>query len=140
MPEGVGYGPQFTASTGLSLNIIGNHAYAQSGPFAQDTNEHTMLEFRMGSSYLVAEISFHGTVNASAPNDGNLTAWQVYFNGSVVFLNKTDSSDENSPHSETLPILIPPYTEVKITGTDFSGGNAGDTAVSITGRIYGKVE
>jgi len=140
MPEGKGYGPQNTASIGLNLNIIGKHAYAQSGPFAKDTNSHAMLQFSLGNHYFEGVISFHGTTNASTPQDGNISAFTVNFNENTAFLVKTDSSDENSPHSLNVPILIPPYTTVQVLGQDYSGGSAGDTSVTITGRIYGKVD
>jgi len=120
----------------LGLSIVGEHAMAQSGLFAKDTNEHTMLDFQMGSKYLVGTISFHGTTDQTTPANGNISAFNVYLNGISVFLVKTDSSDENSPHSLTTPILLPPHTQVKITGQDYSGGSNGDTAITITGRLY----
>jgi len=130
-----GFGSSYTGAA-ESLEYVGDHAYAQSGPFAKDTAEHTMIDFQMGSKYFVGTISFHGTTDQSTPANGNISAFNVYLNGVSTFLVKTDSSDENSPHSLTTPIIIPPYTEVKITGQDYSGGSNGDTAVSITGRTY----
>ena len=128
-------GGSFTGAS-TALEYLGDHAYAQSGPFAKDTNEHTMIEFETGPRYFVGTISFHGTTDQGTPQDGNITAFNVYFNGKSQFLVKTDSSDENSPHSLTTPIIFPPYTQIKVTGQDYSGGSAGDTAVSITGRVY----
>jgi len=124
------------AGVGTGLNYIGNHAYAQSGPFAKDTNSHVMLEFTMSGSYFDGFISFHGTTDASTPANGNINAFTVMFNGSAVMLVKTDSSDENSPHSLNVPLLIPPYTIVQVLGQDYSGGSTGDTTVTMTGRIY----
>ena len=46
MPEGVGYGPQFTASVGKSLNIIGNHAYAYSGAFDNTETDVKIMDFQ----------------------------------------------------------------------------------------------
>tara|TARA_Y100000310_G_C19991256_1_gene494227 strand:+ start:40 stop:474 length:435 start_codon:yes stop_codon:yes gene_type:complete len=131
----VGFANSFTGASS-ALEYMGEHAYAQSGPFAKDTNEHTMIEYQQGSRYFVGTISFHGTTDMSNPSNGNISAFNVSFNDASIFLVKTDSSDENSPHSLTTPIIIPPYTEVKITGQDYSGGDAGDTSITMTGRIY----
>ena len=58
MPEGVGYGPQDTASTGLNLNVIGNHAYGYSGVLDVGGTETDLLSFETGNFYLVGTIQF----------------------------------------------------------------------------------
>jgi len=60
MPEGVGYGPQYTASTGKELNVIGNHAYAYSGNVSTTSSNTTMLKFTTGNYLFVGGLEFHG--------------------------------------------------------------------------------
>jgi len=131
----LGVGNVFTGPS-ESLEYIGSHAFVQSGTFAKDTSQHTYIDFTMGPKYLVGEIIFHGAGDESNPANGNISAFTVSFNGTAIFLAKTDSSDENSPHSLTMPLIIPPRTQVKVTGEDYAAGNEGDTAVSIYGRVY----
>ena len=142
MPEGVGYGPQNTASTGLNLNVIGNHAYAASGIFDSITTTQTLLKFTSGNFYFVGEITVSGGVEFSSgglPN-GTMNAFQLSFNGTVLAVYKTDTNDEDMFSSHSMPIIIPPYTEVQIDMVA-NANNTGDMAsCAINGRIYGKVD
>ena len=58
MPEGVGYGPQNTASTGLNLNYIGDYAYAYSGAISCSDSEKELLNFTTGSEVTPRAVSW----------------------------------------------------------------------------------
>jgi len=142
MPEGVGYGPQNTASTGLNLNVIGNHAYAVSGAEGSSTTAFSMLKFTSGNFYLVGELTMTGGVQFTSggiPN-GVQCAFQLTFNGTILANYKVDSNDENSPTSYVVPIIIPPYTEVEVEGLANQNNSEDLISASITGRLYGKVD
>jgi len=136
MPEGVGYGPQSTASVGLNLNVIGKHCFAYSGQLTANTSSQTMLSFTSGSYYADTILQCNGSINVSNIGGGALTAFVVKFNGIVVSNLKITGSDETSPYSETQELIIPPYTEVEVSCIS-SGTSAGFEATSsITGKIY----
>jgi len=131
MPEGVGYGPQNTASTGLSLNIIGNHCYAY-GPASTSAGtgaDTTALLFTTGNYYSVFDyIGFVNTENAA-----NICYIEMYMNDTAVFValynNPQDMRDD-----QPVKLIIPPYTKFEFKVGQASGGTA--WTVIMTGRIY----
>jgi len=141
MPEGVGYGPQNTASTGLNLNIIGQHGYAYSGVIAATTSPQTALSFTTGNYLFVAELQLNAGVDPAAPSNGVATLCITTLNGtkvSVIMCSAAVSTPETFP-SVTQQLIIPPYTEV-IAAVDSAANQAYDVTVTIMGRIYGKVD
>jgi len=61
MPEGVGYGPQNTSSTGLTLNIVGPLAYSYSGVVSVAGSLTTMNLFTTGNYITELLIELNGT-------------------------------------------------------------------------------
>jgi len=140
MPEGVGYGPQNTASTGLNLNIIGDHAYANSGALQINTSNVTHLDFTTGGTYLVGTLFFSGGIKMADISGGTANGAQISFNDEVIAIVKNDTQSEDQPTENIIPIIIPPYTNVKVEVIT-TGTTAGYlTSVLITGRIYGKID
>jgi len=131
MPEGVGYGPQNTASTGKDLNVIGSHAYAASGSIADASTggaNTTLLNFRTGNFTWVGTLDFTNTMIAS-----NNVYLNIFMNGTLV-----SESIERTSSSLTKPIhftfIIPPYTEFLVKwGNNHSTLNG---SVFMSGRIY----
>ena len=136
MPEGVGYGPQFTASTGLSLNVIGNHAYAIASVTGATDDTETQLKFTSGNYLFFGRWTCNGGARIDAPDNGNVTVWTLKFNGVNVALIKTDTRDEDMPSTMYNEIMIPPYTEVEVLCESNSDEVTNLTSCLITGRIY----
>ena len=131
MPEGVGYGPQNTASIGLNLNVIGDHAYAASGNVEDDAGAAavtTLLDFETGSSYLVGRIDFQDSTTGATD-----VYFQLSFNGQIVIASKESTAASYQP--QTFHIVIPPYTAVVAKWGVGSGAFQGNCF--LTGRIYG---
>jgi len=128
MPEGVGYGPQNTASTGKDLNVIGNHAYGASGSITNagtDDAGTTLLSFTTGSYYFVGKLDFTNNVSS-----GHNIYFEVTFNGIIV--NETKESS-----TALIPMrfyyVIPPFTEVIVK---WGAGTSSNGSVFLSGRIY----
>jgi hypothetical protein len=136
MPEGVGYGPQDTASVGKNLNVIGNHAYAHSGLIQINTAEVLHLEFTTGQYLLVGPMQFQGATKADDPATGKSSIFTVNFNGIAVAGVKVDSAVEGMPSVINLDFVIPPYTVVVVTCRSPATTAGLDTAVIMSGRIY----
>jgi len=134
MPEGVGYGPQFTASTGLSLNYVGNHVYAYSGVVACTSAGTVLLTFRSPESgYLVCEL----LLNYAVDQTDDFT-YSIAMNGSIVQQwQNTGGMTPNQPQN-VVPLIIPPGTEIVVTAT--SASSTRDQAASITGTLYGQID
>ena len=140
MPEGVGYGPQNTSSTGLNLNIIGNHVYAYSGAHGTSTTAATRLDFTTGAFYIVGRMYLNGGIESGSAS-GETTTADIKFNSETVARIKADgsASADNVPTSYN-DLIIAPFTHVEVE-LDSSDSDADrKTTLVFTGRIYGKIE
>jgi hypothetical protein len=134
MPEGKGYGPQFTASVGKTLNYLGQHAYAYSGIVSVDDNETTLLEFTsLKNGYLVG---------AYQPNYESLSGddfkFLVYINDIVISSVQISASRDYTPYEE-IEIIVPPLTTLKVTAQNETGSTATDILALFTARMFGKL-
>jgi len=118
MPEGVGYASSnVVASAGLELNYVGNHVYAFSGTFASATSAFTMLDFTTGAKTIKGLFAFNGQIRFdSSVSAGGYSGYQVSFNGIIVALAKTDTTNNDMPIKGWEKVIIPPYTNVKVEG------------------------
>jgi|AP17_2_1055511.scaffolds.fasta_scaffold36394_2 hypothetical protein len=128
MPEGVGYGPQFTASTGLNLNYIGNRVYAFSGAVSVNNNETTLLEFTTGSKSIFMNAQFS---DISGPDNYDHF---VYINGENIFIYRSEGGANRTEPDNLIPLVIAPYTTVKFTAQNASDTSALDQFCLVTGK------
>jgi len=129
MPEGVGYGPQNTASVDREIHVIGSHAYAASGSIADAATggaNTTLLKFTTGSYIWKGTLDFTDTMVASN------TVWlSIFMNGIII----NESQEAATQHKiSRFYLTIPPYTEFLVKwGNNHSTLNA---SVFMSGRIY----
>jgi len=140
MPEGVGYGPQNTASVGLTLNYIGNHVYAYSGTFGSLDSSQVMLSFQTANVYIKGTFTFNAPIRLTVASAGGAAVYQIKLNDVVVALGKADSRDLRV---DAMPpvreLIIPPLTTVELIGRcEEDNANELITATFV-GRIYGKI-
>ena len=140
MPEGVGYGPQNTASTGLNLNYIGDYAYAYSGAISCSDSEKELLNFTTGSGLLVAKIKF--AVATPGPENDNM---RVIFelNGIVVYRSLLFSGTGGTfyqSHREKVDVIIPSYSHWRVLGENVTDASGRQIAVILSGKVIGKIE
>ena len=136
MPEGVGYGPQNTASVGLNLNVIGRHAYANSGEHSSAASSVLHLSFDTSAMYLVGRVTCNGAAKLTDPTVGRTSIFQLKFNGELVASMKTDTVEEDQPGTVYNEIVIPPFTKVELTCRSDTATADRLTSALITGRIY----
>ena len=136
MPEGVGYGPQNTASTGLSLNVIGNHAYAYSGSFAPSTSSTTVLDFTTGNFLTVGQIQVNQALAFGDLGDEIVFA-QIKMNGVIISQLVVGYTGVDAQTTTTQDIIIPSYTSVEVI-LKTGGAAEADRVMMATmiGRIY----
>jgi len=137
MPEGVGYGPQYTASTGLELNVVGDFAYAYNQ--SEMTNsEFTVLEFQTGNYLFVGLVEFIGPINFLTGNidSGATGGISIALSGNVIAYLKSDTTQEDMAEASRYSIIIPPFTTVKIQSLNASNNTDYIQSTSMTGRIY----
>jgi len=136
MPEGVGYGPQYTASTGLELNIIGDFCYAYSGAIQTTTSLATVLDFETGNFVTKGTFCLTPFLDLTSVGSGGVSIWQLQFNGVTVLLTKADTGSEQQQVNAIVEVLIPPYTKVNLQ-VKSSSASAGLLQTNVfEGKIY----
>jgi len=104
-----------TASVGFGINYLGEHTYSYSGEIVQSGSLQTMLEFTSGAGYIVSKMFLSGAVAPGASGAGTITSFMFELNDISVLDFKLDTGEEDSPMSVWCPLLIPPFTKVKLT-------------------------
>jgi len=125
------------AATGLGIRYIGTDptfAYAYSGAVntANENVEVTSLEFTTGSGFVLTSFQFHN--NQTTGDDIHFT---LYLNSLVVFGITMQYSGTDKIENPPTAILIPPFTEVKVTVANATQDAARETLTTMTGRVYG---
>jgi len=106
--------------------------YAFSGVISVNGTETQLMEFDTNTEYLDAIIQFN-YVQAVTED----YFYKIYFNDIIVqgYL-ATHSAQYTSPDN-LIPIIIPPFTNVKLTAENVTDNNARNQLVSIKGDAYG---
>lgn len=131
----VGFANSFTGSA-EALEIYGEHAAGYSGPLSVNTTAVTHFDFTSGNYYFNGDISTGGVTLEGNVGSGSIIIVNVLFNGSTIFSFKSDSAQEDMPSYVVMPLLIPPYTEVKVTVECDQTSAPHKCDVNIIGRIY----
>ena len=115
-----------------ALEIMGDHIYGYSGAVAcpQDT-ETDLINHTTGSYYCTLKISFS---NAEDATTGNNIINRIRLNDGLIWQQQVDHSLSQYETVEFLNIVVPPYTNLRITAEDKNG--ATDQLVIAAGKIY----
>jgi len=119
----------------LQFTPDNKHAYGFSGSIGVNATEETLLEFKTNSEYLDAIILF-SYVQAVTEN----FFYKIYFNDILVqgYIT-TDSAIYTSPDN-LIPIIIPPFTNVKLRAINSTDNNIRQQLVSIKAKVKGAIE
>jgi len=130
-------GGSFTGPS-LLMEYVLDRCYCYSGAVQAATSNQTLMEFRTGNKLIVGFITCVGGIenNGGGVAGGTTTAFTLTFNGGDVarFKSMTDGTSVDNPVEATYPIIIPPYTEVKLVV--FSTSTTGMTTALITGQTF----
>jgi len=130
----VGPGSGGTAGIGKGINYVGEHATATSGIIVVGSagvgTYSTLLDFSIGSSYIVAQFHFSRGLSAAPANDYN---WRLYLNGNIIM----EFDDTASDRIEyPINLIIPPYANIEVTAANISTTTNTNLTAIITGRVY----
>ena len=136
----IGGGPPIGSTGGsftgpaATLEIVGDHCMAYSGKTGCTNSPSTCLEFTTGNYNSVVDLQFLW-LNTSDEYTGDDALMFVYLNDASVGGMLAGSS--HNLGRENTQFVIPPYTNVKVTGENASGGSTEHFMwVMLTGRIY----
>jgi len=139
MPEGVGYGPQFTASIGKTLNYIGKHVYAFSGGHGANTTPVSALDFTTGSNYIKGRFYISvGLENGTASSAASYS--NIKFNGQLVANMWAGFGAADAMSLAEVEVIIPPYTEVTATLYGDENQATRKMCMTFTGKLYGAID
>ena len=130
MPEGVGYGPQNTASVGKGLNYIGNHCYAFSGAVSVNQTETVLQDFDTGANYLA--VRWFPTLLA----DTNVNyKWIVKIDDQAI-MNLSVDQQYGNMHGQYVDFVFPPFSRIVISGRNIEDTSSNNIGSVISGRAY----
>jgi len=121
-----------------SLVYLGKDVYAYSGIFDLSTSTQIYLDFNTGKGYVNALFQCNGgvcTINNSCVGGGGTLGFDIKFNGIVVAKLKTDTSTEDTPSTTYQKLIIPPYTEVIVSGVSDTADSSYDSTVNVIGTV-----
>jgi len=125
-----------TTPNALNFTPDNKHAYAYSGINANiDDNEITMLEFNTNSEYMVGTAQFN-MVQDTADD----MFYRIRINDIVVMGYLTIGASQGTDANNTIPLVIPPFSNVKFTAKNTSTSGTRANAVSFSGKVYGMTE
>lgn len=120
----------------LQFSPDNKFAYAYSGVIGVTNIEKTLLEFKTESEYIVAKFGI-GSVRA----EGDDHNWKIYFNEIQIngrYLDRT--YNEGYDMDIRTPIIIPPFTTVKVTLDNQSSATEREWMAVVTGEVKGAIE
>ena len=119
--------------SGEGLNYIGDHAYGYSVVLDIGNTETSMLEFGTGSSYFVGTVQFN-----YAELNGYHFRYRFYLNGEIMqaLVESGGSGNEPQVPNSIIPIILPPFSQVKCTAENLTDGTLQEQVCSIVGRVY----
>ena len=125
------------ASTGLGLRYIGQHAYAYSGVLNTLVSVafSDMLDFTTGAGVIDGKFTFTGPMDITTPTAGNTGFFRIKFNDIDIGYINVDTAQEDMQSWVVTPIIIPPFTHVKVAGASTNDGY--QSYCWLTGRVYG---
>jgi len=123
-----------------ALNFTNDNkfAYAYSGEFPASTTKTTRLEFTTKSETIIGHWYFSGNYDVTAPNNDEGGAATVYFNDQLVSASKFYQGSGNGIAG--IPLIIPPFTTVRIDSDANDNQAARVGTISVTGKVIGRKE
>jgi len=110
----------------LNFTPDNKNFYSYSGAIASSAgNFVTMLEFTTQSETLVGQIVFSGPILASDPGNGSDGNFKLSMNGAEILIINFGTSAEDMQSYSVTPVIIPPFTTVKIEYLSADGSRTG---------------
>jgi hypothetical protein len=124
----------------LNFTPDNKHCYAYSGTYNASTDQQTVLEFNTNSEYINAIWNLTQFVREDSVGSTESTVATISFNDSIVYQVMVGSSAIDSPTSQNVEMIIPPFTTVKVTLRSGTTAATRQATVLMRGTAYGMTE
>jgi len=114
----------------LQFTNDNKHAYAYSGLVEVESTEIICLEFNTNSEYLIAEMQ----MCYFSTNETDNIKFMITFDNIEIQTTQINDAFTHTPYT-SIKLIIPPFTLVKVTGKNISGGGTRDIGVSVTAKV-----
>ena len=119
----------------LNFTPDNKHAYAYSGVMGITNTETTMIEFNTNSEYLKGKVLF-----SYVDNDTEDYRYRIYLNDTIVQVILQGRKDYDFMFEYAIPIIIPPFSNVKLTAQNIDNSNSRTQIASLTAEAFGMSE
>ena len=114
-------------------------AYAYSGVISCDNSETDLIQFDTNSEYIVGGWFAHFNQLTGDPLASEDFRFILYLNSIQIAAIETNDS-QGSSRNTIQDIIIPPFTNVRITGRNYTGSVTEPVGVVVTGKVSGAIE
>ena len=123
------------AGTGSVLNYIGNRVYAYGGQLPNVSSYTTGLKFDTGPELIVGKLQFDSMCSISNLAGGDNCLFKVSINNEPVSITKMDGAQEDMPAVVDIPLVLAPFTQVKIEYQGSTDSADFTTFMRFTGKV-----
>tara|TARA_Y100000401_G_scaffold93943_1_gene80307 strand:+ start:396 stop:818 length:423 start_codon:yes stop_codon:yes gene_type:complete len=120
---------------GLQFTNDNKHAYAYSGRYNATSAGVDVLEFQTNSEYIDAKFNFSGWMDLDDPTTGLRGIMNIFFNDKEVQAVLVDNDNGNMVGPLAVPLIIPPFTTVRIKLYANSTSASYQGLVSVIGKV-----
>jgi len=114
-----------------AFSFIDDRIYGYTGSVSVDNNETTLFDSQTGKAYVIAK--FQPVYFDTASTDD--ATFILKFNGVNVYTCTVAESNKGTPF-QLVDLIIPPLTQVTLTGYDRTGTGPINIGGIFTGRVY----
>jgi len=122
---------QTITGPGIQYTQDNLRCFAYSGEVAVANIELNLLDFETKSEYISAEVQLG---SRAAENEDY--EFRIYFNELVIFSATFGNQSQNEIGSWPIPIIIPPFTTVKMSLDNIADTDSRVWTVHLIGRVY----
>ena len=124
-----------TIGNALQFTNDNKHAYAYSGRYTSTAVGVDVLQFQTNSEYIDAQFYFSGFIDLDDATTGLRGIMNIFFNDVEVSAVMVDADSGNMQNGPPIPLIIPPFTAVKVKLYANSTGPAYQGLVSVVGKV-----
>jgi len=137
--DGGGGGPVGTSNsftgTAETLELLGTHIYGYSGTAEVTNSAVDLLNFTTGNYYTVCTIQpYYDDLD-----QGDNVKFSIEVGGTQVYSIELAGATTANVHRgdpNPIPIIIPSYTSIKVTGVNSTDSDTRNVGIVLIGRIY----